>query len=416
MLETSRRTWPEDFLITDALSTRPRRALDPLDEIKAMHEMARQMTAQLDGLLDRFVELAVEFCDAGSAGVSLLERTPAGNTIFRWTALAGDFKPYVGGSTPREASPCGICLDRNETVLLSRPSRVFPYFRDVHPPIVEALILPLDAGDGQPIGTIWILSHDKARRFDAGTVEIMTRLAAFTALSLKLADMIADRDRLHRAALAELAERKLAQTHQAWLTEELNHRLKNSLSTVVSVAACTLPATTETMRYVDRVNSLARAHKLLADGRREGAPLRTLIAAELTPYRRTDAHVGLTGPEVRLTAKAVQMLGMALHELATNAAKYGALSTPAGRVRVTWRLRESRAGRRLRLRWAERGGPPVAVSCRRGFGSRLLEEALPYQLGGTVARDLRPDGLRCTIDLPFTEDIGTEDIGASPGP
>ncbi|HEU5067538.1 MAG TPA: PAS domain S-box protein [Sphingomicrobium sp.] len=198
----------DDLLITESLIIRPRRHSNLLAEIQAMQELARCAATQPNELLDRLVVLAVQLCDAGSAGISLLEETPEGETIFRWVAVAGSFSSYVGGFTPRNHSPCGICLDRNEPILLSRPYRVFEYFNDASPAIIEGLILPFYGEDGDALGTIWIVSHEEGRGFDQGTLETMKRLAEFTALALRMTNSIAEKDRLLHSSQHEIAERK----------------------------------------------------------------------------------------------------------------------------------------------------------------------------------------------------------------
>ncbi|MGN6470002.1 MAG: PAS domain S-box protein [Rhizobiaceae bacterium] len=198
----------DDLLITESLISRPRRQSNLLAEIQAMQELARCAATQPNELLDRLVVLAVQLCDAGSAGISLLEETPEGETIFRWVAVAGSFSSYVGGFTPRNHSPCGICLDRNEPILLSHPYRVFEYFNDASPAIIEGLILPFYGEDGDALGTIWIVSHEEGRGFDQGTLETMKRLAEFTALALRMTNSIAEKDRLLHSSQHEIAERK----------------------------------------------------------------------------------------------------------------------------------------------------------------------------------------------------------------
>jgi two-component sensor histidine kinase len=155
-----------------------------------------------------------------------------------------------------------------------------------------------------------------------------------------------------------------------------------------------------------RVTALARAQTLLSKDRWAGADLRAILAEELAAYRPTGGstapgggQVTLDGPPVLLAPGAAQPLAMALHELATNAAKYGALSTPNGRVGVSWRLDPATGA--LKLRWTERGGPPVAgPPARRGFGSRVVEETLRRQLGGDERRTWAPEGLVCDLEVP----------------
>src|SRR3712207_2888184 len=150
----------EDILITQELSQRAATRLDGQPrspdwqaEAQAMQTLARQMASGSEALLQSLVETAVELCQAGTAGISLLETTPDGEEIFRWTVLAGTLSQYVGGTTPRNFSPCGVCLDclgsdgsdRNTPQLFSYPERHFTYLQKANMPIVEGLVLPLIA-------------------------------------------------------------------------------------------------------------------------------------------------------------------------------------------------------------------------------------------------------------------------------
>jgi two-component sensor histidine kinase len=178
-----------------------------------------------------------------------------------------------------------------------------------------------------------------------------------------------------------------------------------------------------------RIDALARAHTLLAQNRWTGADMRTLAAEELAAYA---GRVGITGPAVRLAADAAQPVGMVLHELATNAAKHGALSVPLGRVDLGWTLVP---GEGLRLVWSESGGPvpkpaaaggPAAPPAPRpsgaaaavpsgGFGSRLIQQTVRHQIGGTVTMEWLPTGLRCTVTVPARRLLLAE-IPAPPAP
>jgi PAS domain S-box-containing protein len=205
----------------------------------------------------------------------------------------------------------------------------------------------------------------------------------------------------------DVTEQRRAQAHQRLLLDELNHRVKNTLAAVQSIAHQTLrgPGTVEELGaiFVDRLMGLSKTHNLLTAARWEGASLRDVALAELGPFQDSTAgRVRLDGPEVRLGPKAALALGMAFHELATNAAKYGALSDPGGRVALTWRADALGAeNRALHLLWEETGGPPVHAPARRGFGSRLVERGLARELRGTVHLDFAPQGVRCTIEFPL---------------
>lgn len=174
----------DDVLITEELSRRSPRPPNWQAENQAMHTLARQLVNQPETMLQTLVDIALGLCGAGTAGVSLLETTVNGEE-FRWTVLAGTLAQYVGGTTPCNFSPCGVCLERGTPVLFAYPERYFTYFQAANTPIVEGLVLPLIA-DNHALGTIWIMSHDQARQFDSEDVRVMTSLADFTAAALLL--------------------------------------------------------------------------------------------------------------------------------------------------------------------------------------------------------------------------------------
>lgn len=196
---------------------------------------------------------------------------------------------------------------------------------------------------------------------------------------------------------------------------ELNHRVKNTLASVQAIAdqtvanASDLPAFKES--FLARLLALSHTHNLLARDAWTGAPLADIIHNELAPYRNdsdartNDARVRLHGEALTLPPKHALALSMALHELATNAGKYGSLSVPEGQVTVTWATRTTDQHPWLHLQWTESGGPAVEPPTRRGFGSRLIGDGVPYELGGEVALEFPRNGVVCTIDVPLNEDI-----------
>lgn len=193
------------------------------------------------------------------------------------------------------------------------------------------------------------------------------------------------------------------------LTAEVDHRAKNVLALVKSLVRQTeaKDARAFAESILGRVSSLAHAHTLLAKERWQGTDLRLVLEGEFAPYRRdsTPNRISLLGEPVRLPAAAVQPLAMVIHELTTNAAKYGALSVPSGQVAVCWTLRPEPTGRAsLCLRWSETGGPRIDVRpSRAGFGSALIEGTVASQLDGELDMNWRSSGLECVIRIPFAE-------------
>lgn len=169
----------EAVLLRDELGMRPIRRPDVDAENAAYLMLADELHAGPERLLQSLMDAAVSLCGAGTAGVSLLERVDDGPGVFRWTVLSGCLASAINGTTPRDFSPCGVCLDHDAPVLFSHPDRRYTFLQAAGVPFVEALILPFHA-KGKAVGTIWIVSHDYAGQFDMEDVRIMTRLARFT--------------------------------------------------------------------------------------------------------------------------------------------------------------------------------------------------------------------------------------------
>jgi len=201
----------------------------------------------------------------------------------------------------------------------------------------------------------------------------------------------------------DVTERKRAQEHQRALHAELDHRVKNVLATVSTVAARTMDTSSSMHDFVasldGRIRSMARTHELLSAAQWQGVSVLELVRRELAPYA-TRGNTEINGPAITLKAEAGQAMGMVLHELATNAAKYGALSTQNGRVSIRWEQRLSGQGRsHLVLEWREVGGPAVVAPQKPGFGTSTIRGLIPYEFGGTVDLAFAPAGVRCRLEL-----------------
>jgi two-component sensor histidine kinase len=184
------------------------------------------------------------------------------------------------------------------------------------------------------------------------------------------------------------------------LIEELNHRVKNTLAVLQSIATQTFRSASraEREKFEGRLGALAEAHNLLSQEKWQGAVLREVIARVLQPYLlNSPGRVRMSGPQVPLSPRLAVVLSMIVHEIATNAAKYGALSNDTGTVAVDWEMLEESDGRKLRLIWNEIGGPPVTAPVQRGFGSRLIERSVRDQLGGEATVDFLPRGVAYTL-------------------
>ena len=482
------------------LEKRSSRAPDHAAESRALVALAQRMATSPETILQALAETALTLCAAHSAGLSLLEDSDQ-RTQFHWRAIAGRWASHVDGGTPREFGPCGTVLDRNEPLLCMHPERDFPYFGDVTPLLEEALLIPFYVG-GQAVGTIWIVSHDRSRRFDAEDLRVMSSLATFAASAYQTLEALTATRRAegelrdfvenarvamhwvgptgiilwanpmememlgytaeeyighhiaefhveqaeiedilrrltngetlhdHEASLRckdgsirrvlinsnvlwegekfvhtrcftrDVTQQKQSEAQVAILAREAEHRAKNVLATVQATVHLTQSDTPEGVKRAieGRIQALANVHRLFVESRWTGAELKELVAQELLPYRQDrDDRVHIEGPTLMLEPNEAQTIAVTLHELSTNAAKYGALSVPSGNVHVEW----SRAANgHIVLRWTERGGPRVSSPTRQGFGTRVMKQMIEGQLRGEMHFEWRAEGLTCKIALP----------------
>jgi PAS domain S-box-containing protein len=196
----------------------------------------------------------------------------------------------------------------------------------------------------------------------------------------------------------DVTERKVAEEHQRLLINELNHRVKNTLAIVQGIAWQSfrtggVPARVREA-FEGRLTALAAAHDVLTRQSWEAGSILHIVAEATAPHHAGDGRLTAEGPAVDLEPKMAVALALAMHELATNAVKHGALSSAAGRVDIRWTVEDGR----LRITWRETGGPPVTPAIERGFGARLLEQGLAAELGGGVTLEFRPEGLVCRME------------------
>ncbi|MEE1611243.1 sensor histidine kinase [Microvirga sp. CF3016] len=211
----------------------------------------------------------------------------------------------------------------------------------------------------------------------------------------------------------DITDQKRAEDHQRLLINELNHRVKNTLATVQSLAAQSFRGMktwdardllAAHASFEARLFALSRGHDILTRENWESAGIAEIVGQAFAPYRglSDDGRLHVEGPDLRVAPPMALSLSMALHELCTNAVKYGALSVPGGRVRIAWAVPETATGQRLALHWEERGGPPVVAPVRQGFGTRLIQDGLARELNGEVRLTYGPDGVSCAIDVPLS--------------
>lgn len=200
----------------------------------------------------------------------------------------------------------------------------------------------------------------------------------------------------------DITDRKLADVRQQVLVNELNHRVKNTLATVQSIAAFTFRggvSAEATKWFENRLLALSRAHDVLTRENWEGADLEDIVSGVVAPM--SEPRFAFGGPAVHLKPQLALTLSVALHELCTNAAKYGALSVDEGKVEIVWSVSGMTSEKTLDLRWSESGGPTVAAPERRGFGTRVIERSLTREHKARVDLDFAASGLRCLMSIPL---------------
>ena len=200
----------------------------------------------------------------------------------------------------------------------------------------------------------------------------------------------------------DITERKQMEQQQHLLVAELDHRVKNALATVAAIIAQTQEGRRSLPDFVaaldSRIQALAKTHELLSRSHWTGVSLHDIVQREFAPY--ASGNVEIDGPHVELKAEAAQAMAMVVHELATNAAKYGALSNRSGRVQLRWWWLRNGSSGRLAIEWREIDGPPVQMPSQTGYGMSIIRELVPFELSGKVDLDLAPDGVTCRMEIP----------------
>lgn len=261
-----------------------------------------------------------------------------------------------------------------------------------HLPVRSYLAVPVVSRSKEVLGGLFF-GHPDVGVFSRRHEDLIVGVAAHAAVGI-------DNARLYATAQAELEQRRNSEKHRQLLVNELNHRVKNTLATVQSIVSQTLRTSPETddLRTIldERLMALSGAHDLLTREHWETTSLSDVVKVALGPYQTLGDRFTVTGPEMPIRPKTALAFAMALHELATNAAKYGALSEASGRVSIEWSW-DSQTNA-LGFCWKEYGGPPVVPPTHRGVGSRMIEQALAAELGGTAQLLFPAEGVKCVIN------------------
>jgi two-component sensor histidine kinase len=341
-------------------------------------EQARRMAAK--ELRERAAELQ-----------TIMEAVPA----VIWIARDRDCRTISGNTAAYEA----LRLSRGSNPSLSAPADERPTHFEV---LLDGRVLdPEELPVQRAARGVEVRNFEEEVRFEDGTSRYL--LGNATPLRDAEGDPCGA-----VAAFVDITDRKIAEEQRDLLVAELSHRVKNTLAIVLSIAQQSFsknPDAEEARRSFDsRIRAFAQTHSRLAETNWSGVSLQAMLLDELAPYFREDGrNIRVSGPPIALHAKCALTLGMALHELATNAAKHGALSSKLGSVDVAWQV--DPRDRQLRIRWTEAGGPPVRPPGRSGFGRLLLERALASDLEGDVQLDFDEAGLKCAVAIPLDEHV-----------
>ena len=389
---------PRDLFVTKATLHRRKAAPNLQAEAAAFRGLSKSLADDPCVAVRNLLESAQGLCHAGSAGVSLLREDDTGQPIVRWAAISGALAAHEGTDTPRDASPCGLCMDIGTTIRVWRPERTFTSLRSTRPAIVEDLIVPLHDNAGKTLGTLWIAHHDRRSHFCSDDARIAEQLAAQLVLALSLSEQASER-RGNRQALA----------FKDSLIQEVNHRTKNTLQAAASLLFLHARATSSTQvrsALLDsraRLQLLAKVHELLYT---KIGSAQTVLMPELLQilaeglrqsFARMSAQVQLelTCDSLSLPVDQAIPLALLVNEVVTNAYKHAFPNDSCGAITVSLRRPSEHA---LILRIADTGIGWHATGGGAGIGLRLIRN-FAAQLQGTLTLATPADQAGTAITL-----------------
>ncbi|HEX2257017.1 MAG TPA: HWE histidine kinase domain-containing protein [Afifellaceae bacterium] len=373
--------------------------------LEAINRINTSLTAELnlDRLVQAITEASTQLSGAKFGAFFYNVTAPEGDSYALYTLHGAPREAFQRFPMPRNTAVFGPTFNgegivRSDDITKDpRYGRNEPYrgMPKGHLPVRSYLAVPVTSRSGETIGGLFF-GHPEPGVFGAGAEEIVAAIAAQAAIAV-------DNARLYRQAEQEIEARRRTEEHQALLLAELNHRVKNTLAVVLAIAQQTLKhspsAEVFNAAFQGRLQALARAHTVLTEGNWTTARLRTLIDEALAPHVAADSgRISIAGPDVIVPPKPALALSLVMHELATNALKYGALSSAAGRVAVSWQPCEPES---ICLEWQEEGGPSVGTPAGHGFGSKLIEINVRHELGGSIETEFRQTGFHCRLVLPW---------------
>ena len=403
LLEISREDWralvhPDDLPQLDALTRRAfaNRESELVLVFRILrHGEVRWIESRLlisyneSGKAARWIGAQIDVTDRKLAEQALAERN-AQFELARRAARVGDYTYDISAGTMRFARTSMANFDLSDSSMeigaqewYSRIHRDdvqrlraehIRAFKERRPELVSEFRVVRPGGEARWIEARSLIAYD-----DAGRAERLTGI------------------------YIDVTERRKAEDHKSLLIAELDHRVKNVLACVAAIAERSRECSRSADEFIDvlndRIKSLANTHALLSHSRWQGVTLSELVRSELA-FCGKDESVSIKGAEVVIAAEATQPIAMVLHELTTNAAKYGALSNDHGRVRVRWCLSRGPSRAKLVIEWKEIGGRRIATPIASGYGTSVIRDLIPYELGGAVHYVFASDGIRCTLEIP----------------
>jgi len=378
----------ENLIISYELWSRPTHTPDLQTEAAAIRRLADTMADDPSKMLQVCVEVALEQCRADTCGISVYERTETGEEIFRWVALTGVLKEHLHGTTPRHFSPCGVCVEAGAPILMRRPELIYKYL-DVGPPFNDVLLIPLSEKGSKLEGTIWVVAHDPARKFDAEDARLMQRIAIFTSAALQMAGAVDEaRSSAQRAVM---------------LSQELDHRVQNALQMTASLLRLQLadvsdPVAREAIETAGRrVSAIGNVHRIGAQAAQGNlAAVARSVCADLIVLDKVRPDIRIDAEEIVVPAHKAALVALILHELVTNAVKHGLQRRARGRLTIDVHRRSDG----LAALSVSDDGPPLPMSGehRVGLGLRLVG-GLADQLGGTFEVIRQPKSFRVAFPI-----------------
>jgi len=344
----------------------------------------------IDGLLQEATRLVSDAIDVEL--VKVLELTPGGKNLLVRAGVNWNPGGVGHAEIPaHEGSPAGYALHTNQPVITEDTEREvrfeIPKLLIEHS--VRSTVNVVIRGEDGPFGVLEVDSR-QLRKFEQDDIDFLQNYANLLASAI-------DRMRIQR----ELAERAL---RQEMLGHELQHRINNMLATIQAIARRTRAKSQNLDEFAnafeDRLAAIARTHALLSRTHTSKIDIREVLSQELSVHGAVEGeNLRQRGPEISIPAKQAEVLSMAIHELATNAVKHGALSTENGHIEISWDAHDRGNENEFQLRWRERVGPIAHQPARRGFGSEFLEKSIPHMLHGRFERTFGSDGIECTLSF-----------------